>query len=84
MERMRRMIAAVSPSSGARGRPHGTGTFSTIRAGRLDRTMTRSDMVTASGIECVTISTVVSRVFLLCQMRISSSLRTSRVSSSRA
>ena len=47
-------------------------------------TMTRSDMVTASGIECVTMSTVASRVSLLCQMRISSSLSTSRVSSSRA
>ena len=39
----------ASASSGARGCGQRTATSSTSRAGRLDSTMTRSDMVTASG-----------------------------------
>src|SRR3984957_3881901 len=78
------MTEIACRSSGVRGRGHPTRTSSTSRAGRSVKTITRSDMVTASGIEWVTIIMVCNRVALLCQIRINSSLRTSRVSSSSA
>src|SRR6266852_5308371 len=84
IDRIRLTTGPVSESSGARGRAQRTAMSSTSRAGRSVKTMTRSDIVAASGIECVTIIMVCNRVFPLCQMRISSSLRTSRVSSSSA